>query len=110
MTYAPLLATSDCNIAVDNICEGLMRCGVKVCRVGRPDKQNGDLHKVCLDDMVRMERERQRQEAGELEEDSEDEALMEEPEDADDYEAWCRHRQLKRRKSAWEQKEDGWLR
>merc|ERR1712207_37664 len=49
MKYTPLLATSECNIAVDNIAEGLAKAGVKVCRVGRPEKVRDILETCCLD-------------------------------------------------------------
>lgn len=35
MGYKPLLATSECNIAVDNIAIGLVKNGVKVCPLSR---------------------------------------------------------------------------
>merc|ERR1712190_448972 len=52
MGHKPLLATSECNIAVDNIAEGLAKNGVQVLRVGRPEKVRELLEPVCLDNMV----------------------------------------------------------
>merc|ERR1711862_1069215 len=45
----PLLATSDSNVAVDNIAEGLVRAGIKVIRVGRPEKVQVHLEEFTLE-------------------------------------------------------------
>eukprot|EP00928_Gymnodinium_smaydae_P088490 TRINITY_DN72571_c0_g1_i1.p1 TRINITY_DN72571_c0_g1~~TRINITY_DN72571_c0_g1_i1.p1 ORF type:complete len:1555 (-),score=425.51 TRINITY_DN72571_c0_g1_i1:21-4472(-) len=49
----PLLATADGNIAVDNIAEGLAKLGVKVVRVGRPEKIRDQLEAITLDAKIR---------------------------------------------------------
>lgn len=61
----PLLATSDSNIAVDNIAEGLQQKGVKVIRLGRPEKVTSNLEECVLESRLkkdRMEAEEQRRE------------------------------------------------
>ncbi|KAJ1490860.1 P-loop containing nucleoside triphosphate hydrolase protein, partial [Baffinella frigidus] len=45
----PVLATSDSNIAVDNILEGLAKMGIRVVRLGRPDKVRPELLQYCVD-------------------------------------------------------------
>ena len=45
----PLLATADCNVAVDNIAEGLLAKGVAVVRVGRGDKVSPAMEACTLD-------------------------------------------------------------
>jgi len=45
----PLLATADCNVAVDNIAEGLLAQGVAVVRVGRGDKVSAAMEARSLD-------------------------------------------------------------
>eukprot|EP00930_Biecheleria_cincta_P034433 TRINITY_DN23803_c0_g1_i1.p1 TRINITY_DN23803_c0_g1~~TRINITY_DN23803_c0_g1_i1.p1 ORF type:complete len:802 (-),score=143.35 TRINITY_DN23803_c0_g1_i1:84-2489(-) len=50
----PLLATSDSNIAVDNIAEGLQALGVKVVRVGRPEKVTSNLEDATLESLLRQ--------------------------------------------------------
>eukprot|EP00928_Gymnodinium_smaydae_P099820 TRINITY_DN9638_c0_g1_i1.p1 TRINITY_DN9638_c0_g1~~TRINITY_DN9638_c0_g1_i1.p1 ORF type:complete len:1408 (-),score=265.01 TRINITY_DN9638_c0_g1_i1:59-4282(-) len=57
----PLLATSDSNVAVDNIAEGLYLAGVKVARVGRPEKVRGHLEEITLESMFDREKERKMQ-------------------------------------------------
>uniref|UniRef100_A0A7S1FIN7 AAA+ ATPase domain-containing protein n=1 Tax=Noctiluca scintillans TaxID=2966 RepID=A0A7S1FIN7_NOCSC len=112
MKYKPLLATSECNIAVDNIAEGLVKNGVKVVRIGRPEKVREHLEKACLDNMVRIERENRRKRQLEDGENEELEELGEEPEDEQgkDYENWLRRRALRHRQQSWERKEDAWMR
>lgn len=112
MKYKPLLATSECNIAVDNIAEGLVKNGVKVVRIGRPEKVREHLERACLDNMVRIERENRRKRQLEDGENEELEELGEEPEDEQgkDYENWLRRRALRHRQQSWERKEDSWMR
>jgi hypothetical protein len=45
----PVLATSDSNIAVDNLLEGLVKLGVRVVRLGRPDRVRPELLRFCVD-------------------------------------------------------------
>merc|ERR1719409_2579864 len=56
MGLTPLLATSDSNIAVDNIAEGLHRAGVKVIRVGRSERVRPELDEVMLDTLLEQDR------------------------------------------------------
>jgi hypothetical protein len=50
----PLLATSDSNIAVDNIAEGARALGLKVTRVGRPEKVTSTLEELTLEAQMRQ--------------------------------------------------------
>mmetsp|Transcript_92701 Transcript_92701/g.288549 ORF Transcript_92701/g.288549 Transcript_92701/m.288549 type:complete len:611 (+) Transcript_92701:2-1834(+) len=43
-----VLATSESNIAVDNIAEEALRCGLRVVRLGRPERINSHLEGICL--------------------------------------------------------------
>lgn len=45
----PVLATSDSNIAVDNLLDGLIRSGVDAVRLGRPERIRNDLLRYCVD-------------------------------------------------------------
>ncbi len=45
----PILATSDSNIAVDNLVEGCANVGLKVVRLGRPEAIRPELLKHCVD-------------------------------------------------------------
>jgi len=51
MGLKPLLATSDSNVAVDNIAEGLNKIGIKAVRVGRTEKIRGHLEDLTLEAM-----------------------------------------------------------
>jgi hypothetical protein len=52
----PLLATSDSNIAVDNIAEGCIRKGLKVVRFGRLEKVTAELEDSTLESIVKKRR------------------------------------------------------
>jgi len=112
MGYKPILATSECNIAVDNIAEGLVRQGVKVCRIGRPEKVREMLETSVLDNMVKIEREDRHKRERDEGQDSEAEELGEQPEDenTEDYAVWQRRRDIRRKKMAWDRKQDSWMR
>ncbi|CAE7495639.1 upf1, partial [Symbiodinium natans] len=49
----PVMATSDSNVAVDNICEGLRNRGVKAVRVGRPEKVRSVIEDMTLEAEVK---------------------------------------------------------
>lgn len=112
LKYKPLLATSECNIAVDNIADGLARAGVSVVRVGRPDKIRDILEDVCLDNMVKAERIRREEEEKEEKEDESDDELGEEPsdEEGDAYRKWTEQRKVVRRKRQWDRQQDAFAR
>jgi len=57
LDLSPLLATSDSNVAVDNIAMGLLKEGVKAVRVGRPDKINRILEQITLECLLEKEKE-----------------------------------------------------
>jgi len=46
---SPVLATSDSNIAVDNLVEGCAKAGLSVVRLGRPEAIRPELLKYCVD-------------------------------------------------------------
>merc|ERR1712232_1493097 len=52
----PVLATSDSNIAVDNIAEGCQKLGIKVVRLGRTEKITYHLEDVTLESMLKRMR------------------------------------------------------
>lgn len=56
LDLSPLLATSDSNVAVDNIAMGLRAEGVKAVRVGRPDKINRILEAITLECLLDKEK------------------------------------------------------
>lgn len=49
----PVLATSDSNIAVDNLVEGCANAGLQVVRLGRSEAIRADLSKYSIDTMIR---------------------------------------------------------
>ncbi|CAE7819709.1 Upf1 [Symbiodinium sp. CCMP2592] len=55
----PVLATSDSNVAVDNICEGLRSRGVKAVRVGRPEKVRSVIEDMTLEAEVKRLKEQE---------------------------------------------------
>lgn len=91
MGLKPLLATSDSNVAVDNIAEGLDKAGVKAVRVGRVEKVRGHLDHLTLESIAwqrkeekeaekeAMEMQREEEECGM--DDVDDEMLPPEPEE-----------------------------
>lgn len=54
---SPVLATSDSNVAVDNIAEGLHRAGIKAVRLGRPEKFREHLDEIALDTIMARKKE-----------------------------------------------------
>ena len=107
MGYKPLLVTSECNIAVDNIAEGLVRNGVNVVRVGRPSKVRPELERATMANLIKEKR-RERREAKEEASESEPEEVGEEPEDwrSAEWREWerrrkdfSRHRQMERQQN-----------
>jgi len=48
-TVNPILATSDSNIAVDNLVEGCANVGLRVVRLGRPEAIRPELLRYCID-------------------------------------------------------------
>ena len=51
----PLLATSDSNIAVDNLLEGITAHGINAIRVGRPENIREDLLHYSMDELMRSQ-------------------------------------------------------
>ena len=49
ISNSPVLATSDSNIAVDNLVEGCAKAGLVVVRLGRPEAIRPELLKYCVD-------------------------------------------------------------
>jgi hypothetical protein len=47
--HSPILATSDSNIAVDNLVEGCAAAGLRVVRLGRPEAIRPELLRFCVD-------------------------------------------------------------
>lgn len=47
--HSPILATSDSNIAVDNLVEGCAAVGLQVVRLGRPEAIRPELLRFCID-------------------------------------------------------------
>ncbi|CAB9519056.1 polymerase alpha-associated DNA helicase A [Seminavis robusta] len=47
--HSPILATSDSNIAVDNLVEGCASVGLSVVRLGRPEAIRPELLRYCID-------------------------------------------------------------
>merc|ERR1712083_426936 len=54
----PLLAVSDSNVAVDNMAAGLQALGVKVVRLGRPEKVRSQLDLITLESHLRQEKDK----------------------------------------------------
>lgn len=50
-----MLATSDSNIAVDNLLEGCAKAGINVVRMGRPEAVRADLNAYMLETQAQME-------------------------------------------------------
>ena len=51
----PILCTSDSNIAVDNLVDGLSRSGVRVARIGRPEAVRQDLMPFMVESIAGIE-------------------------------------------------------
>ena len=52
---SPILCTSDSNIAVDNLVDGLARAGVRVARIGRPEAVRQDLMPYMIESIAGIE-------------------------------------------------------
>ena len=52
---SPILCTSDSNIAVDNLVDGLSRAGVRVARIGRPEAVRQDLMQFMVESIAGIE-------------------------------------------------------
>jgi DNA polymerase III delta prime subunit len=52
---SPILCTSDSNIAVDNLVDGLSRAGVRVARIGRPEAVRQDLMQYMVESIAGIE-------------------------------------------------------
>eukprot|EP00931_Biecheleriopsis_adriatica_P009036 TRINITY_DN11014_c0_g1_i1.p1 TRINITY_DN11014_c0_g1~~TRINITY_DN11014_c0_g1_i1.p1 ORF type:complete len:1316 (-),score=349.92 TRINITY_DN11014_c0_g1_i1:5-3898(-) len=104
MNYRPLLATSECNVAVDNIAEGLVANGIKVVRIGRPEKVSVRLAQCCLSNLVEEGLQKQVEEGDEDYDDDEDcTALGDEPEDwhSTEWRDWQRKRDKLQKRKVW---------
>jgi len=110
MGYKPLLATSECNIAVDNIAIGLVKNGVKVVRMGNAAKVREELEAACIRNLVEKKKADLKKDMDEESEDLEevgDEPWGEGSEEA--WEAWNARRMAWRRKKLWEKKQERWI-
>jgi len=116
MNFKPLLATSHCNVAVDNIAEGLVKNGVNVCRIGRVAKVSEGLASACLENQIKEQVEERWQEAVDKGEESELEEVLEEPdvnqdEDQDEaHKQWEERLEKRRKQDRWWRKQAGHVR
>ncbi|CAE8719992.1 unnamed protein product [Polarella glacialis] len=112
MGYKPLLATSECNVAVDNIAEGLVANGVKVVRIGRCEKVSVRLDQAVLVNLIKEGRRKAREEGDESEDDEADfDNIGDEPADWNSWHwtEWQRKRQARWRHVAWDRKKDKFM-
>lgn len=107
MGYTPVLVTSGCNVAVDNIADGLVRNGVKVVRIGRAEKVSSAIESISLQNLIKARRVQRKDEG--LESDEEDAIPWEEPNwhtNRQEWEAWNEWREGKKRQLAWSRQQD----
>ncbi|CAJ1380771.1 unnamed protein product [Effrenium voratum] len=110
MGYRPLLATSECNVAVDNIAEGLVANGIKVVRIGHTQKVSAKLEQAILRNLVAEGRQLQK-----LEGDEDYEEMPQEPGEepswkSEEWKEWRRRKDAMLRRRVWDRKQESMMR
>lgn len=111
MGYRPLLATSECNVAVDNIAEGLVANGIKLVRIGHAEKVSQRLEEAILNKLVLRSREQLKEEGYEQYDDDVVEDPGEEPAwHTEEWTVWRRKKDQLSQHRSFERKQDRFMR